>query len=181
MPFQVKTCIYFLFVFYESWKLVAQSCPTLCDPVDCSLSCSSVHGILQARVLEWVAISFSSLFFNWRIITLQYCHISIWIGHKRTCVPSLPNPPANNPTHLPPHAIPPGCQSTHRAWSLGANSHWLSVLHMVTYIFQCYSLKSSHPLLLPLSPKVCSLCLCLLGCPACRIISILFLDSIYMH
>ena len=38
---------------------VAQSCPTLCDPMDCSLQCSSVHGIIQARVLEWVAISFS--------------------------------------------------------------------------------------------------------------------------
>ena len=37
----------------------AQSCPTLCDPMDCSLSGSSVHGILQARILEWVAISFS--------------------------------------------------------------------------------------------------------------------------
>ena len=33
-------------------------CPTLCDPVDYSLSGSSVHGILQARILEWVAISF---------------------------------------------------------------------------------------------------------------------------
>ena len=38
---------------------VAQSCPTLCDPMDCSLSGSSVHGIFQARVLEWIAISFS--------------------------------------------------------------------------------------------------------------------------
>ena len=38
---------------------VAQSCPTLCNPVDCSLPGSSVHGILQARILEWVAISFS--------------------------------------------------------------------------------------------------------------------------
>ena len=33
-----------------------QSCPTLCDPMDCSLPSSSVHGIFQARVLEWVAI-----------------------------------------------------------------------------------------------------------------------------
>ena len=41
------------------WSEVAQSCPTLCDPMDCSLSGSSVHGIFQARVLEWVAISFS--------------------------------------------------------------------------------------------------------------------------
>ena len=38
---------------------VAQSCPTLWDPVDCSLPGFSIHGIFQARVLEWVAISFS--------------------------------------------------------------------------------------------------------------------------
>ena len=39
---------------------VAQSCPTLCDPMDCSLLGSSVPEIFQARVLEWVAISFST-------------------------------------------------------------------------------------------------------------------------
>ena len=39
--------------------LVAQLYPTLCDPVDCSLPGSSVHGILQARILEWAAIPFS--------------------------------------------------------------------------------------------------------------------------
>ena len=38
---------------------VAQSCPSLCDPMDCSPPGSSTHGILQARVLEWVAVSFS--------------------------------------------------------------------------------------------------------------------------
>ena len=38
---------------------VTQSCLTLCDPIDCSLPGSSVHGIFQAIVLEWVAISFS--------------------------------------------------------------------------------------------------------------------------
>ena len=43
----------------ESESEVAQSCPTLCDPMDCSLPGSSVHGIFQARVLECVAISFS--------------------------------------------------------------------------------------------------------------------------
>ena len=41
------------------WSEGAQSCPTLCDPMDCSLPGSSVHGIFQARVPEWVAISFS--------------------------------------------------------------------------------------------------------------------------
>ena len=39
--------------------LVAQLCPTLCDPMDCNLPGSFVHGILQARILEWVAIPFS--------------------------------------------------------------------------------------------------------------------------
>ena len=40
--------------------LVSQSCPTLCDPMDCSPPGSSVRGILQARILEWVGLSFPS-------------------------------------------------------------------------------------------------------------------------
>ena len=44
---------------HESESEVAQSCPTLSDPMDCSPPGSSVHGIFQARVLEWVAIAFS--------------------------------------------------------------------------------------------------------------------------
>jgi len=43
----------------ESESEVTQSCPTLCDPMDRSLPGSSVHGIFQAIVLEWIAISFS--------------------------------------------------------------------------------------------------------------------------
>ena len=43
----------------KSESEVAQSCPTLSDPMDCSLPGSSVHGIFQARVLQWVAIAFS--------------------------------------------------------------------------------------------------------------------------
>ena len=43
----------------ESESEVAQLCPTLCNPTDCSLPGSSVHGIFQVIVLEWVAISFS--------------------------------------------------------------------------------------------------------------------------
>ena len=44
---------------FLKWGEVAQLCPTLCDPVDCSLLGSSVLGIFKARMLEWVAISFS--------------------------------------------------------------------------------------------------------------------------
>ena len=51
----------FLFELVEvKWSEVTQSCPTLCDPMDCSPPGSSIHGVLQARILEWVAISFST-------------------------------------------------------------------------------------------------------------------------
>ena len=46
-------------IYAERWGEVAQSCPTLCDPVDCNLLSFSIHGILQARILQWIAISFS--------------------------------------------------------------------------------------------------------------------------
>ena len=45
----------------KSESEVAQSCPPLSDPMDCSLPGSSIHGIFQARVLEWGAIAFSTL------------------------------------------------------------------------------------------------------------------------
>ena len=48
----------FILLLLVSW-LVAQSCPTLCNPMYCSPPVSSIYGILQARILEWVAISFS--------------------------------------------------------------------------------------------------------------------------
>ena len=48
----------------ESESEAAQSCPTLNDPMDCSLPGSSVHGIFQARVLEWGAIAFSRGHYN---------------------------------------------------------------------------------------------------------------------
>ena len=50
-----------------------QSCPTLHDPMDCSPPGSSVHGIFQARVLEWVAIAFSRI------------HVYLWLIHVDVC------------------------------------------------------------------------------------------------
>ena len=72
--------------------LVYQSCLTLCNPLDCSPRGSSVHGILQARILEWVAISFSSGSFRPRFWTCV-SHIiggllTIWAteeGHLDSC------------------------------------------------------------------------------------------------
>ena len=87
------------------------------------------------------------------------------------------------PSRLPPHPIPLGCP---RAPALSAllhasNLHWSSILHMATYRFQYYSLKSSHPHHLQHSPIVCSLHLCLFCCFAYRVIVTIFLNSIYMH
>ena len=45
----------------KSEREVTQSCPTLSDPMDCSLAGSSIHGIFEARVLEWGATAFSSI------------------------------------------------------------------------------------------------------------------------
>ena len=87
-------------------------------------------------------------------------------------------PPARHSealSNLPPHHIPLRCP---RALALdvllrASNLHWSSILYMVRYMFQCYSLKSSHPRLLPQSPNVCSLHLCLFCSPTC---SLYFID-----
>ena len=50
----LRLIVFHVFTSLELPLLVAQSCPTLCDPVDCSPPGFSVHGILQARALEWV-------------------------------------------------------------------------------------------------------------------------------
>jgi len=53
-------CHFFIqYMKVKSESEVAQSCPTLSDPMDCSLPGSSSHGIFQARVLKWIAIAFS--------------------------------------------------------------------------------------------------------------------------
>ena len=54
----------------KSESEVAQSSPTLSDPMDCSLPGSSIHGILQARVLEWGAIAFSDLVMMYDLLNM---------------------------------------------------------------------------------------------------------------
>ena len=93
------------------------------------------------------------IYFNWRLITLQYCggfcHTLTWISHGWTCVPPswtlLPPPSPVYPSGLSESTSFEPCFM-----------HWSSIFHMVINVFQCYSLISSHPCLLPHSPKVCS-------------------------
>ena len=66
----------------KSVNEVTQSCPTLSDPMDCSLPGSSAHGIFQARVLEWGAIAFSAKGTNitLRLYAKVITHMSILRG-----------------------------------------------------------------------------------------------------
>ena len=59
---------------------VAQLCLTLCDSMDCSLPCSSIHGIFHAKVLEWVAISFSRGSSPPRDRTRVSCTVGRWLS-----------------------------------------------------------------------------------------------------
>ena len=126
------------------------------------------------------------IYFNWRLITLQYCigfaihwHESTTCRSNRCTRVPLPEPLS----HLPPHTIPLGHPSApapsilYHAWNLD----WLFVSHMIIYMIQCHSPKSSHPRPLPQSPKDCSIHLCFFCCIPYRVIVTIFLNSIYIH
>ena len=86
------------------------------------------------------------------------------------------------PSHLPPHNISLGhpCAPAPSMLYPASDIHWRFDSYMIVYMFQCHSPKSSHPLPLPLSPKVRSTHLCLFCCLAYRVIIAIFLNSIYM-
>ena len=145
--------------------------------------CAAIHGVAKSRtqLSDWTELNWTDgtgchdlrflnavfcflflIYFNWRLITLQYCggfcRTVTWISHGCTC---FPHPKL--PSHFPLHPIPLVCPSAPALSALFHASYldWRSISHMVIYTFQCYSLKSSHPHLVPRSPKVCSLYLCL--------------------
>ena len=111
-------------------------------------------------------------------IVLVLPYIDLNPPHKCTCV-THPEPPS----HLPPHPIPLGHPSAPAPSTQyhASNLDWRFVSHMILYMFQCHSPKSSHPLPLPQSPKDCSIHLCLFCCLAYRVIVTIFLNSIYMR
>ena len=154
-------------VYYQDCLLLHQSCELL------------IHLLYVSQYL-FKKILF--IYFNWRLIMLQYhggfCNTLTLISHGCTCVPH-----PELPSHLPPHPIPLGYPSAPTLSALfhALNLDWSSISHMAIYMFQCYSLKSFHPHLLPWSPKVCSLYVCLFCCLAYRVIVTIFLNSIYMR
>ena len=110
-------------------------------------------------------------------ILYWFCHTLTWIHHGCTC-----NPKHEPPSHLPPHNIPLGHPRAPAPSMLypASDIDWWFNSYMIVYMFQCHSPKSSHPLPLSQSPKVCSTHLCLFCCLAYRVIIAIFLNSIYM-
>ena len=131
-------------------------------------------------ILFTIFILFKKLiYFNWKLITLQYCggfcHTLTGTVNGCTCIPH-PEPAS----HLPLHPILLGFPNALALSALfhALNLDWSSISHTVIYMIQCYSLKSSHPHLLPQSPKVCCLYLCLFYCLVYRVVITIFLNSI---
>ena len=133
-------------------------------------------------VQKCTLFKYKFIYFNWRLITLQYC-IGFSIHQHVSATGIHMFPILNPPSLLPPCTIPLGRPSA-PAPSIqyhALNLDWRFVSYMVLYMFQCHSPKSSHPLPLPQSPKACSIHLCLFCCLAYRVIVTIFLNSIYMH
>ena len=150
--------------------------PAPCDPMDCDPmgSGSPLHVIFQARILECVATPSSKrssqlrdqtciIFFNVFILIGGYLLYNIVVAFAihwhESAMGIHVSPGPVSPSHLPAHPIPQGCPSTPALSALfhTLNLDWSSISHTVIYMLQCCSLKSSHPCLLPLGPKVSSL------------------------
>ena len=129
-----------------------------------------------SRTLEWVAISFSNAW-KWEVKVKSLSRVRLlatpWtaayqapasMGFSRqgywSGVP-LPSPRSSQSTRL-------------SSLCYTAASRYLSVLHMIVHIYQCFFLNLSHPLLLQMCPQICSLCLCLHFFSVNRFISTIF-------
>ena len=126
---------------------------------------------------------FLLIYFNWIYLYLLYNIVGFAIHWHESVTGVYVSPCPRSPSHLPPQPIPMGHPS---ALALSALFHassldWWSISHMVIYMLRCYSLKSSHPWLLPQNPKVFSLYLCLFCCLAHRIVIAVFLNSTCMR
>ena len=128
------------------WYHVAQSCPTLCDPMDCSPPGSSVHGLLQARILEWLAISSS----RGTSLPRDWAHVSC-IGRRD----SLP---------LSHQGSPWVCVCAYIYIYACAHTHMLKLIKMYTLKIHLYlhSPKLINPL--TVSQGVWGVCVCICLC-----------------
>ena len=115
---------------------------------------------------------------NYFTILYWFCHTSTWIHHGCTRVPH-PEPLSQFPPHTIPldHPSAPALSILYHAWNLD----WRFVSHMILYMFQCHSPKSSYPLPLPQSPKDCSIRLGLFCCLAYRVIINYYFSKFHIY
>ena len=114
-----KICHYFHYSYYAFLcVLVTLSCPILCDPKDCSSPGFSVHGILQARILEWIAIPSSRGISQPRDRTLVSCiagrFFTIWATGKSLAWPIRTRPSFPLSQSLPSGSFHKPCILTHQ-------------------------------------------------------------------
>ena len=156
-----------------------------------------IHRSINLHVLSIAVLSMILLDYYWEerlvvffllfkfflnfIIIFLYCSGFCLHWHESAmdymCSPSQSPLPPPSPSH------PSGssqCTSPEHL-SHASNLGWWSVSPLIVYLFQCYSLRTPHPRLLPQSLKVCSVRLGLFFCFAYRVIITIFLNSIYMH
>ena len=159
----------FLLVIYFIYSSVCQFCsPNLSLP-------SLFPG--KHKFAFYICDSILFIFKFYFTILYWFCNTLTWIHHGCTCVPKH-----EPPSHFPPHNISLGHPSAPAPSILYpvSNLDWWFSSYMIVYMFQCHYPKSSHPLPLPQSPKVCSIHLCLFCCLTYRVIITIFLNSIYM-
>ena len=127
-------------------------------------------------------LKYKFIYFNLRLITLQYC-IGFAIHWHESTTSVHVFPILNPASYLPPHPIPLGHPSAPAPSTLShaSNLDWWYISHTIIYMFHCHSPKSSHPCPRPWSPKDCSIHLCLFCCLTYRVVITIFLNSLYMH
>ena len=130
----------------------------------------------------YFSLCFLFFFIFFFFFSLQYCIGFAMHQHESTTSVHM-FPILNPPSHLPPHTIPLGHPSAPDPSILyhALTLVWQFISHMILYMFEWYSPKSSHPRPLPQRPKDCSIHLCIFCCLTYRVIITIFLNSIYMH